>query len=828
MQGFLSQSRGRRFLKKFGMALLWAAVVGSALAPEVLLPGPGLHRLPYVPLERAERALYDWRLGERALQAERSAELVMVALDAETLAHARDSDAPELAAQPWPREVLGQLVRQLYLEGARAVLVDLPLQDLSPRAPLEDVARDDLRLFEHLQAAPGPTVLGFHADPEPPPSLGRQLRPLRLRVVDVGSEREALPHLRRILAARHPALLRREGERLSAWAVVSTEKEGEALARALGVGGKPVLVEISGDDRAAEWRAEDVLSLLASVQVTGVDVERLPRVRSLQGPVAPLLGAPLSFGLSELPVDPDGRVRSVHHLVRYAPADGPARVLPSFALAGALALAGTRQVRVEGGVLRAGELAIPVGPAGDALLAFDAPESARDARGTLKRTVSAWRVAENARDRQRGVPPHYDNGLDGKVVVLTQPGTAPPLRTPVGEVRSAAALQGQALANMLHGNGTVRPLPGEELSWLYLMAFLGAFVGLTFAALVRSGPGAVVYLGLVGAVLSGWLLFTRAVFVHEHAWLRAAGPALAFVGTVVLSTLYAIRTDQQVGAFVTGVLGRYVSPEVARQVTKDLSLVRPERRRLTVCFVDIDGFGALAAEMPPDKLAVLLREFLSTTTEVIRRSAGQVDKYVGDAVMAFWGAPVRTEDHARVACQTVGAIRAALQARQADWEKRLGHRLPFRVGINTGEVVVGDLGSGLKSQYTVLGAAVNGAAALERLNRKLGTTVLVGHETAEAAGGDFIFREVAILKPASGGEPLRAMELLGPVSELDDAARAWLETYHAGYTHLQEGRRAEALAAFRSIESMDPVARYHVQRLGAGGSGGLAGTGTEG
>jgi len=283
-----------------------------------------------------------------------------------------------------------------------------------------------------------------------------------------------------------------------------------------------------------------------------------------------------------------------------------------------------------------------------------------------------------------------------------------------------------------------------------------------------------------------------------------------------------------VGVFVTGVLGRYVSPEVARQVTRDLSLVRPERRRLTVCFVDIDGFGSLAAEMPPETLAVLLREFLSTATEVIRRSAGQVDKYVGDAVMAFWGAPVRTEDHARVACETVESLRVAMEARQADWEKRLGHRLPFRVGINTGEVVVGDLGSGLKSQYTVLGAAVNGAAALERLNRKLGTTVLVGHETAEAAGGEFVFREVAVLRSTSGGEPLRAMEFLGRVAALDDAARARLDAYQVGYAQLQEGRVAEALEAFRPLQSVDAVARYHVERLAGGASGGRAATGTEG
>ncbi len=814
MQGFLFQSRGRRFLKKFGMALLWAALVGSGLAPDILLPGTGWHRWLFSPLERWERSLYDWRLSERALVAQRSEQLVVVAVDGETLAHGRESDDPDQAAQPWSRELVGRVILQLFSEGASAVVVDLLLEDLSPRSPRDRVTKDDEALFELLEKAPGPTVLAFRWDPEPPPSLGRPLRPWRVRVATAASEREALPHLRRILTVRHPAFLLREGDRFAAWAGVAAEAEGKAVARQLGVQGPPEVAEAGVDDRAAEWTPEDLLAGLSSVEVKGLlSSAALPRARSLQGPVSPLLGGPVRFGSAEIVADADGSVRALPHLARFEPADGRSRIVPSLAVATALALTGAKEISVENGWLRVGPYALPASPTGEALLVFDAPQSTRDARGTLKRAVSAWRVVENARDRAQGMPAHYDNGLEGKVVLLTRPGVTAPTSTPVGTFVAPVALHAQALANLLSGDGTSRVPPREELSWLYALAFLGAFVGLTFSGLARSGFGAVVYLGIVAAALAGWLLFTRSVFVHEHVWIRAAGPSLAFVTTVVLSTRYAIRTDEQVGRFVTGVLGRYVSPEVARQVTKDLSLVRPERRVLTVCFVDVDGFGTLAAETPPEDLQAMLGEFLSTTTEVIRRSAGQVDKYLGDAVMAFWGAPLRVEDHARVACETLLRLRKELEARQPEWERRFGHRLPFRVGLNTGEVVVGDLGTGFMSQYTVLGAAVNGAAALERLNRELGTTLLVGHATAEAAGEGFVFREVAVLPAHGGAGPVRAMEFVGRAADVDAARRARLETFAVGYAHLQAGRAAEALAALEQLESVDPVARHYAERL---------------
>ncbi|MEN9797157.1 MAG: hypothetical protein RL653_853, partial [Pseudomonadota bacterium] len=627
------------------------------------------------------------------------------------------------------------------------------------------------------------------------------------------SERGALPHLRRILTARHPAFLLREGEGFAAWAGVASEPEGQSLARQFGVQGTPVVAEAGADDRAAEWTPEDLLAGLASVEVKGVLAPSLPRARSLQGPVSPLLGPPVRFGSAEVVPDVDGSVRALPHLARFESADGRSRVVPSLAVATAMALTGASGITLENGQLHVGPYALPASPTGEALLVFDAPQSTRDARGTLKRAVSAWRVVENARDRAQGMPAHYDNGLEGKVVLLTRPGATERASTPVGAFVAPVALHAQALANLLSGDGTSRLPAREELSWLYALAFFGAFVGLTFSGLARSGLGAVVYLGIVAAGLAGWLLFTRSLFVNEHLWLRAAGPSLAFVTTVVLSTRYAIRTDEQVGGFVTGVLGRYVSPEVARQVTKDLSLVRPERRVLSVCFVDVDGFGTLAAETPPENLQAMLGEFLSTTTEVIRRSAGQVDKYLGDAVMAFWGAPLRVEDHARVACETLLRLRAELEARQPEWERRFGHRLPFRVGLNTGEVVVGDLGSGFMSQYTVLGAAVNGAAGLERLNRELGTTLLVGHATAEAAGEGFVFREVAVLPAHGGAAPVRAMEFVGRAADVDPARRARLDAFSAGYAHLLAGRAAEALALLEPLEPADPVARYYAERL---------------
>jgi adenylate cyclase len=300
--------------------------------------------------------------------------------------------------------------------------------------------------------------------------------------------------------------------------------------------------------------------------------------------------------------------------------------------------------------------------------------------------------------------------------------------------------------------------------------------------------------------------------VQREQWLAIAGPLMAMGSTFLLTTIHAIRSERVVRDFIFSVLGRSVSPEVARRVANDFSLIRPERREVTVLFSDLEGFTGISEKMPPDELIQLLEEYFAEMTRLVRDTGGHLDKFIGDAVMALWNAPTPKQDHAALACESALRMRAALGERQAEWEARYGHVLTARAGINTGEVVVGHVGSDLQAAYTAIGDAVNLASRLEGANKVYGTYVLVGEETVRRASDRYVFREVDRTRVKGKTVPTRVFELLSrkgehaPFEGAADFAEA-LELYH-------QRRFAEAGEHFARCVTRheDPVAAVYVGR----------------
>jgi adenylate cyclase len=291
---------------------------------------------------------------------------------------------------------------------------------------------------------------------------------------------------------------------------------------------------------------------------------------------------------------------------------------------------------------------------------------------------------------------------------------------------------------------------------------------------------------------------------------------MAMVGAFVVTLLYAFSTEREVRDFVHNALGRYVSPDVARLVSRDLNLMRPERRKMSVYVCDIEGFTRLSEGLTPEQLVGLFNEYLTEMAAVVRSTAGQVDKYIGDSVMAFWGAPVRTDRHAHLACEAALKLRAVLADKQDAWEKKFGRRLSFRAGIDTGEVVVGDMGSQLKSNYTVLGDAVGLAARLESVNKVYGTWVLVGDAAAQLASDSYVFRMVDHVRFKGRSQPVRVHELLGRRGEITPRMQEQLALHEQALTAYHQRRFAEAHALFEraSMDFHDTVAAVYVGRCG--------------
>lgn len=817
MRSFLP-SFGRRLAVLIGMALLQIAVVGSILGALVFFrpsrptagvdPGariPLLERLQ-APISALERVLYDWRARELGRTSHPTEDVVLIAVDDETLANARQDPHPEVASRPWPRSLVGRMVNLLEDDGASQVLLDLPFDALSPY----DSGTDDARFRALAGRNPGRVVLGFGWTEDPLPPVAPPLRAFRLRLATEKTQADAYLQVRRVLEDRRPAFLIPANGAFEVWAGVEGDEEARGLVHRLGAEAG-TLREFVAADRAYQVTPSDLFVALSEVQVQGIDPDKLPRIRTLTAPVAPLLGERTGYGAVTLSPDDDGEVRGLYQLVTYTSADGRVHVLPSAALASAMAMAHTRELRWSGGVLHVGgRFSVPMDETGFSLIRWDAEDTGRDARGSLKRAIPAWRVLVDLFDRESGAPAHYQQELKEKAVIVAD-GTlasADAVGTPIGDGVARGAVLGQALANVLDSEGVRRAEPFRDLEATLLMALLGGLLAVTFNGFLRSLSGLFAYGLVFVAALGGYLFFARSLFVDHQLWIAAAGPLIAFSATFCLSTLSAVRTERETRELIYAALGRYVSPEVSRAVFRNVKLIHPERREVTLLYCDLEGFGGVCAQLPPEDVAALLNAFVTDATAAVRDTGGQVE-YVGDSVIAFWGAPVRTGRHAQLACETALTLRGLLTRRSPVWEKRFGRKIEFRVGLATGEVVVGDLGSDLKANYTAIGESVGRAGRLERANRVYGTYLIADARTVELASDDYVFREID--RVAFREQPQPLFELLARKDQLPEDREAELARFQEGLSLYRARRFAEALVHFEGNPA-DPVSALYVQR----------------
>lgn len=841
MQNRSVQSSGRRFLKRVGFALLQTAIFGGLMGALVSV------RLPRTQLETEgapqtvlahlvdlldgpELWAYDTRvraLGE-SLQRNRPKDskprdqVVVVTVDDDTLTSARQSEHPGLASYPWPRELIGGMTRRLAEEGASVVLIDMLFPELSPRGcttPQPGAAgeSDDGAFRRLLNQDPDGSALAFSwsVPRASPPAF--QLWPYRVKVGTYASPVQARSQAQEVLAAQRPAFFIPAEDKVEVWAGVEDEREGQVLASKFGIG--PVQMrERRNSDDATRVTALDLFVSLAEVEVEGLDAAKLLQVRTLQHPVVQLLGSQSLYGAVTGFPDADGTVRGMLHLVSYAPREGEHHLLPSLPLASAMKLAGTRKLRFADGRLYVGDTySFPMDETGYSLTRWDTGDAGRAAGASVFRTIRAWNILLNLFDVSEGRPARSAHDLEQRAVVLTNTSTYATdyKATPVGKTTPGGSVLAQSLENILQSQGIRRAAPRLDLQLTLGMAFLGAAIAFFFSRSFRSGFGAVLYFASAVGLGVGYFLVARYVFVEKQLWIAVAGPTLAMVATFSFTTLYTVRTEDEIRDFVNHALGRYVSPEVARLVTRDLTLlVHPERRQLTMFFSDIEGFTRLSEQMEPERLVQFLNEYLTEMTMAVRSSGGQVDKYIGDTVMAFWGAPVRTDRHAHLACEAALKMRAVLLERQPVWEKKYGHRIQFRSGINSGEVVVGDMGTELKSNYTVFGDAVGVASWLEGCNKFYGTYMLVGENTAQLARDAYVFREVDRVLVRGKTAPIRLHELLGRHGEISARVQEMLGVYDQAQTSYHQRRFDEALALFERCASQyqDPVSGVYASR----------------
>lgn len=275
-------------------------------------------------------------------------------------------------------------------------------------------------------------------------------------------------------------------------------------------------------------------------------------------------------------------------------------------------------------------------------------------------------------------------------------------------------------------------------------------------------------------------------FLHGW-WLNLLVPALTLATNVLLVSLYRSLFEEKEKRRVRTAFGQYLSPEVIRRLLVNPQLVEPKKTDITVMFSDIRGFTTISEKLDAQELAVFLNQYLSDMTGLVFEHHGTLDKYIGDAVMAFWGAPFEEPGHAARGCQTALKMMDRVRDMQKKWEAEGKPHLDIGIGLNTGVASVGNMGSVLRYGYTALGDTVNLSSRLEGLNKDYGTHILVNETTYAAAKDEgFVFRELDLIRVKGKLQPVTIYELIGRAGQ--NSVYGTPEDVHARNSLFQQAR----------------------------------------
>jgi adenylate cyclase len=371
-----------------------------------------------------------------------------------------------------------------------------------------------------------------------------------------------------------------------------------------------------------------------------------------------------------------------------------------------------------------------------------------------------------------------------------------------------------ALQNLLHGSYLQPPARG---SLLLLFAIAVAAAAATFWRGAKWGA----VVGGVALAAAAWLALEA--FSRGSLVLPVVGPLLAFVFAYTGSVAYVSIVEGREKRMIRGAFSKYVPPGVVADLVADPSRLKlgGEKRELSILFSDLAGFTAMSELLPPETLVSILNEYLDEMTDLVLEERGTLDKYIGDAIMALWGAPAPVADHALRACGAAVRMQRRLEELNDGWRQQ-GSGWPalrMRIGVNTGTPVVGNIGGQRRFDYTALGDAVNLAARLEPACKTYGVPTMIAEGTREAAGDGIRVRELDMLAVYGKVRPVRVYELIGLAGDpLDEDKAELLGHYDAGLAAFR--RRdfelaGEYFGAALALDPEDGPSRLYQQRSAA-------------
>ena len=471
--------------------------------------------------------------------------------------------------------------------------------------------------------------------------------------------------------------------------------------------------------------------------------------------------------------------------------------------------------QLENGQLTIGDIVVPLDPFND--LWIDLPSLPPMATFLAKDTPAGISAAEILMELEDIPDDEWDEEtedlqqmISGKIVLVgdTSEVSHDIFTSPIGEVYGIEFLADTIMTLMK--NAPIRPASSQN----EILVLLILFIFFVIVALIPKYEN-LLFL-LIIAAYTGFGVFTYVYYGVAFSMSYALIACVLSTGTI---NLYLFMMERKQKGFIKGAFSQYLSPTVIDQIVEnpDMLELGGEKRELTPFFSDIQGFSTISEGLTPEELVQLLNEYLTAMCDIISSHQGTIDKFEGDAIIAFWGAPLELPNHATVACHAT----IEMQQRGVELRKMLREQnrplLFTRMGLNSGPVVVGNMGSAERMDYTMMGDVVNLAARLEGANKFYKTFSMISGSTYELAKDDIDSRQLDIIRVVGKNEPVAVHELLARKNETSSEMSGVVEQYMKGLKLYQDRNFSDAIAEFEkvlTIDSEDGPSQTYIKRCG--------------
>ncbi|MCX6171070.1 MAG: adenylate/guanylate cyclase domain-containing protein [Ignavibacteriales bacterium] len=325
------------------------------------------------------------------------------------------------------------------------------------------------------------------------------------------------------------------------------------------------------------------------------------------------------------------------------------------------------------------------------------------------------------------------------------------------------------IQNILNNDFLFNQSKGSELFAIFFLTFISFYIS-SFIRKIKIKIGFLVeVLNVVFIILLVFGIYELSIilFIQNKLVIAIVSPSVAVIIGYFSSTAYHFLRERQQNVLIKGMFSQYVSKHVVNELLSNPEKLRlgGERKNVTVLFSDIAGFTSFAENKQPEELVSFINEYLNEMTEIVLANEGTLDKYLGDAVMAFWGAPIEVENHAYKACLSALQMQTKLAEMREKWSKSGEIPIRIRIGINSGDVIVGNIGGVKRFDYTVLGDDVNLASRLEGANKEYGTNIMIGESTHEKCKDKILSRQLDVIRVKGKSKPTKVYELISVVGD---------------------------------------------------------------